>query len=67
MGPRYRSSQDILKGLLAAEQRDPSGLSGCILLMHVGTDPSRTDKLYNRLGELLVELRARGYSFGRFH
>ena len=67
MGHRYRSSQEILEGLLVAEERDPAGLSGCILLMHVGTDPSRKDKLYNRLGELLVELRARGYSFERFH
>jgi endoglucanase len=67
MGQGYRSSQEIVKALLEADEHGPSGLNGCILLMHVGTDPARADKLYGRLDELLVELRARGYHFGRFY
>jgi len=67
MGARYRSSQMILDGLQVAEARDSSGLSGCILLVHIGTDPARTDKLYSRLDELLGRLQERGYQFDRFH
>jgi endoglucanase len=40
-------------------------MNGFILLIHIGTDPRRTDKLYNRLGNLIDTLRARGYSFAR--
>ena len=66
MGERYRSSQTIIDRLLQCEANGPSGLNGAILLMHVGTDPARVDKLYARLGEILRLLRARGYEFARF-
>jgi len=38
-------------------------LNGFILLVHFGTDERRTDKLYNRLDEIITELKRRGYSF----
>jgi peptidoglycan/xylan/chitin deacetylase (PgdA/CDA1 family) len=66
MGDRYRSSAQIYRSILRYEERSPSGLNGAILLMHIGTHPSRTDKFYLRLAELLAELKARGYGFGGF-
>ena len=35
-------------------------------LIHLGTHPDRTDKFYNRLGDLIQELKARGYRMVRF-
>ncbi|HOT97861.1 MAG TPA: polysaccharide deacetylase family protein [bacterium] len=61
----YRSSQAIWEAILAYEKRDPHGLNGFILLIHVGTDPRRTDKFYLRLGDLIDLLRRKGYSFQR--
>ena len=66
MGSRYVSSGEILKRLRAYEQESPSGLNGAILLMHVGTDSRRTDKFYRSLGNLIVELKGRGYRFAAF-
>ena len=63
--PNYLSSDVIYDRILAYEKKDPNGLNGFILLIHIGTDPKRTDKLYARLGELIDALRARGYAFVR--
>jgi endoglucanase len=63
MGDRYRSSEEIYNSILAYEAADPNGLNGFILLVHIGTDPRRTDKFYNRLDELINELEAKGYAF----
>ncbi len=63
MGPRYISSEEIYQSILSYEKHE--GMNGFILLIHIGTDPGRTDKLYNRLGNLIDELRASGYSFQR--
>jgi len=63
--PNYLSSDVIYDRILAYEKADPNGLNGFILLIHIGTDPARTDKLYARLGELIDTLRARGYAFVR--
>ncbi|HEY5406039.1 MAG TPA: hypothetical protein VIJ92_03090 [Ginsengibacter sp.] len=38
-------------------------LNGFILLVHIGTDPRRTDKFYNQLPQLINELKKRGYEF----
>ena len=38
-------------------------LNGFILLLHFGTDPKRTDKLYSRLPELIQYLKAKNYRF----
>ncbi|WP_375444937.1 glycoside hydrolase family 9 protein [uncultured Fibrella sp.] len=61
----YRSSDAILSSIYTYEQNKKSGLNGFILLMHVGTAPSRTDKLYNRLDDLLINLRQKAYQFVR--
>jgi peptidoglycan/xylan/chitin deacetylase (PgdA/CDA1 family) len=59
----YRSSEEIYKSIISYEQLTPSGLNGFILLVHIGTDPKRTDKFYHRLPELLKFLKAKGYQF----
>jgi endoglucanase len=63
MGNRYVDSETIMKSIFQYEKKDPSGLNGFILLLHVGTDSRRTDKFYNRLRELIAGLRGRGYEF----
>lgn len=61
----YLSSEEIYRRIISYEKSDPSGLNGFILLIHPGTAPDRTDKFYNRLGQLLDELTALGYSWVR--
>jgi peptidoglycan/xylan/chitin deacetylase (PgdA/CDA1 family) len=61
----YLSSEAIYGRILAYEERDPHGLNGFILLIHIGTDPERKDKLYLKLENLITELEGRGYSFAR--
>lgn len=61
----YLSSEEIYRRILAYEKRDPKGLNGFILLIHIGTAPERTDKLYLRLENLIDELTRRGYAFVR--
>ncbi len=63
--PNYLSSDVIYDRILAYEKKDPKGFNGFILLIHIGTDPKRTDKLYMKLGELIDTLRSRGYAFVR--
>jgi peptidoglycan/xylan/chitin deacetylase (PgdA/CDA1 family) len=57
----YRSSRLILESIYDFEKKAPSGLNGFILLMHIGTDPARTDKLYLYLDELLDYLKKKKY------
>lgn len=64
--PNYRSSETIMNDIKAFEKKDMNGLNGCIVLIHLGTAPERTDKFYNRLGELLDWLKKKGYSTERF-
>lgn len=59
----YRSSDVIYNSIINYEQTKPSGLNGFLLLMHIGTDPKRTDKFYNRLPELIKYLKSKGYRF----
>ena len=56
-------SKKIIEDVLAYEQKDPLGLNGFLLLLHVGSQ--RKDKTFLLLGELLTALRERGYSFVR--
>jgi peptidoglycan/xylan/chitin deacetylase (PgdA/CDA1 family) len=63
--PGYLSSQTIYDRILAYEKGDPRGLNGFILLIHIGTDPERTDKFYLRLGDLIADLKAKGYALVR--
>jgi peptidoglycan/xylan/chitin deacetylase (PgdA/CDA1 family) len=45
----YRATEDIYNSIVNYEKTNTSGLNGFILLVHIGTDPKRTDKFYNRL------------------
>jgi peptidoglycan/xylan/chitin deacetylase (PgdA/CDA1 family) len=53
----------ILRGILAYEQRDPHGLNGFLLLLHLGSQ--RADKMHLQLAPLIDELSRRGYEFVR--
>jgi len=61
----YRSSDSIYQSIVRYEQNHPAGLKGFILLMHIGTDPKRTDKLYHRLPKLIQWLKQSGYQLVR--
>lgn len=63
MGASYRSSDEIYQSVIQREKTDPNGLNGFILLVHIGTDPRRTDKFYDRLNQLVTELQSKGYNF----
>lgn len=63
MGNRYLSSDQIYKSIIRCEESNAHGLNGFMLLVHIGTDPRRTDKFYKRLDKLIGELRSRGYRF----
>jgi peptidoglycan/xylan/chitin deacetylase (PgdA/CDA1 family) len=63
--PEYLSSRTIYDRILAYEAKDPNGLNGFILLVHIGTDPERTDKFYPLLGELIRVLKAKSYALVR--
>jgi peptidoglycan/xylan/chitin deacetylase (PgdA/CDA1 family) len=62
--PKFVSSEAIVASILARE-RQPDGLDGFLLLMHIGAGPGRRDKMHDRLGGLLDDLARRGYAFVR--
>lgn len=59
----FAPSEKILADILAYEQKDPHGLNGFILLLHLGAD--RKDKMFMLLDPLIEELKNRGYEFVR--
>ena len=61
----YRSSETIWNSIVEYEDKATSGLNGFILLVHIGTDPKRTDKFYLRLGALIDWLHEKGYTLER--
>lgn len=63
--PDYHSSDSILRQLYDFESR--KGLNGVFLIIHLGTQDVRTDKLYLHLDEILDTLAARGYTLARLH
>ncbi len=65
MGNQYVDSKTIYNSIISCEQQSVSGLDGFILLIHIGTDPRRTDKLYLYLSKLISELKDRDYRFVR--
>ncbi len=58
----YRSSAAIYQSIIDYEKKSSCGLNGAILLMHIGTDPKRSDKLYHLLPQLLQWLTEKKYS-----
>ena len=61
----YVSSEAIMQRIKEYEALDPAGLNGFILLMHIGVAPERTDKLYDRLDDLLKWLGGNNYHLVR--
>jgi peptidoglycan/xylan/chitin deacetylase (PgdA/CDA1 family) len=59
----YQSSEAIYQSIINYEKNNKADLNGFVLLLHVGTDPRRTDKFYKRLPQLLQQLKAKGYHF----
>ena len=56
-------SEKLIDDILTYEQKDPHGLNGFLLLLHLGS--TRADKVHPHFGTLLDELTARGYDFVR--
>jgi len=63
LGNQYLSTDTIYARILRFERSRPDGLSGFLLLTHIGTDPRRQDKFYSRLDELVTTLKSKGYRF----
>lgn len=61
MDTRYMSSDKILDQLYNYEKEN--GLNGFIILIHIGTDKRRTDKLYYRLEKVIDDLQSKKYNF----
>lgn len=59
----YRSSQELIDDLFRYEAEH--SLDGTIVLIHPGTSPLRTDKLYNRFDEIIIRLLSKGYKFDK--
>lgn len=61
----YRSSDQLIQRLASFGESSPQGLNGAIILIHPGTVPERTDKLWLRLEELIDHYTSKGYTFNR--
>lgn len=61
--PAYMTSDSILRQLYRFERE--KGLDGAFLLVHLGTDSARHDKLYYHFAEMIDSLTALGYTFER--
>jgi endoglucanase len=61
----YKTSEELISRLYNFEASSPDGLNGALILIHPGTDPERTDKLYNRLGEIIEHFSEKGYTFSK--
>ncbi len=57
----YRSSKEIYNNIMNYEKAN--SLNGFMLLIHIGTAPERTDKLYNYLDMIINHLKVLGYQF----
>jgi peptidoglycan/xylan/chitin deacetylase (PgdA/CDA1 family) len=64
MGKTYKSNATLMNQLSALAEM-PEKLNGNILLLHVGTDPRRKEKLYNELPAIIRLLRTKGYTIKR--
>lgn len=63
MEERYVSSSAILKDVF--EKESSGNLNGYIILLHMGTDARRKDKLYTQLPSFIEKVKDRGYIFKR--
>lgn len=62
-GEKYYNSDSIYNKIMHYEKNNSDGLNGFLLLTHIGTDSRRTDKFYNRLDDLITDLKKKGYRF----
>lgn len=60
----YKSSEELMNKLSVYE--NGNSLNGAIILIHLGTHPSRTDKLYTYLQQIIENLKGKGYIFRKF-
>ncbi len=63
MEKSYRSSDEIYQSIIDYSKKNTEGLNGFMLLLHIGTDPKRTDKFYHKLPGLINYLKKEGYKF----
>jgi len=63
MGKAYKNSTYLMSVLFEFER--VRGLGGSLILLHVGTDPRRKDKFYEKLGEIIKRLQVNKYQFVR--
>lgn len=61
MGKKYMSSEAIMTQLVEHESKE--GLNGYIIIVHLGTDSKRVDKLFNQLERLIDLLKNKNYKF----
>jgi peptidoglycan/xylan/chitin deacetylase (PgdA/CDA1 family) len=61
--PRFVPARTIYDDILTYEEKDPHGLNGFILLLHLGS--GRKDPFHPLLGQLCDELIGLGYEFVR--
>jgi hypothetical protein len=61
--PRFVPARQIYDDILAHERKDPRGLNGSLLLLHVGS--GRKDPFHPWLARLCDEIAKRGYSLVR--
>ncbi|MBA3406139.1 MAG: polysaccharide deacetylase family protein [Gemmatimonadaceae bacterium] len=59
----FASSQKIKDDILAYERKDPHGLNGFLLLLHLGSQ--RQDKMHHQFAPLVEALDTLGYAFVR--
>jgi peptidoglycan/xylan/chitin deacetylase (PgdA/CDA1 family) len=62
--PGFHSPEEVLKKIMDIAQEQPHGISGGIILMHLGTVRKDTKtQIHRSLGKLIDDLRGLGYSF----
>lgn len=59
----YKSSKKLTERLMKFESTNPDHLNGAIVLIHLGTNPDRTDKFYNSMDQIIEKLSKKGYTF----
>ena len=56
----YRATDVIYKSIVDYEKSKPAGLNGFLLLLHIGTDPKRTDKFLQTVTRINKILQSEG-------
>jgi peptidoglycan/xylan/chitin deacetylase (PgdA/CDA1 family) len=61
--PLFRTPQQILASILSREARQPGGVDGGIVLMHLGSERDNEMRADRILPDLISKLKARAYTF----